>query len=124
MTTATKPKRIKNLFPKISRGGFTVRLRFQDETRGEMYFDSEWDTHDRDVSGRFAITFPVDYRGNIIHDRPSINSIGRQIRVGDLIHVEPTKWTTRGRRPLAGRTVRITSVVLNQETGFTELSYE
>ena len=121
--TATKTKRMKNLFPKITRGGYTVRIHFMDESRGERYFDSEWGVHGESEAGRFNLTCPVDYRGFNCHDNPSINSIGKSIRVGDSVAVHPSKWNMRGKRSIPGRTVVITSVVLNRETGFTELGY-
>ena len=121
--TATKTKKLKNLFPKLTRGGYTVRIHFMDEGRGERYFDSEWGVHGEGEAGRFNLTNLIDYKGYPTSSL-SANTIGGSIRVGDTLAVHPSKWNMRGKKPVPSRTVVITSVVLNKETGFTELGYE
>ena len=119
----TKTKKIKNLFPTLKRGGYTCRIRFMDESRGERYFDSEWGVHLFTIAGQFILTAPVNYQGFTNHDNPSGNSIGKSIQAGDSVYIQPTKWNMRGRTPIAGRNVKITNIKID-ENGFTELTYE
>jgi len=115
--------KMKNLFPKIKRGGYSVNVRFVDEGRGERYFDAEWSVHGEDVTGRFNLTYPVAYDSRLVHDNPSVNSVGRDFRVGDRVTITVYKWNMRGKHFLHARQIEVTGVNLNGETQFTEIDY-
>jgi hypothetical protein len=111
----------KLLFPKIKRGGYTCKLRFSDEGRGEMWFDTEWDMRTEGKPDRLVLIgvidhrgFPVEFGGKVV-DRLSVN-------VGDQVTVQPIHHTMRGRKFLPSRTITITQ--LAREPGFLTLDFE
>lgn len=106
--------KIKNLFPKLARGGYVVHLRFLDEARGERYFDAGWSVGRCGEAGSFTMWHAVNYRGDNIYSSPAAATVGKALRVGDQLAVEIEKHTVRGRSFVASKTIRVTSVILGE----------
>ena len=121
MATAKKP-RTKNIFPKMKRGGYTCQIRFQDEARGERFFDSEWNLHMGFIQ---KDSFILTYRmiGEYPKGEASGESIGKSIKAGDEIIIHPTKWTMRGRTDLPWVHVRVIGTSVDGNN-FTYIKYE
>ena len=123
----TKTKKPAALFPKLpnGRGGFTLKVHFSDEARGERYFDTEWDIRGTVSPDMIHFHGMVDYRGfRAKNGLPPSMTIGKSFRVGDLLTVYVTKWNTRGRTELPARTIRVTSVYMNQTSTSVSIGYE
>lgn len=115
--------KLKNLFPKIKRGGYSVQIRFMDEQRGERYFDSEWAVFNYGAAGLFTLRCGLNYRGEFDWNRPAAQSIGLALRAGDRVSISVTKHGQIGRpRYVGGRLVQITAVE-SQADGTVLVSY-
>jgi hypothetical protein len=101
---------MKNLFPALKRGGYSIRVRFPDEGRGERFFDTRWCVSLTHAAGTFRIDCEVDYQGWTVHDRPAAPTLGQALRVGDRVVIAIDRHTCRGCRPLPGRAVTVTGV--------------
>ena len=120
--------RRRKLFPKIQSkyGGYSVKIHFPDEDRGERYFDTEWDvsTRKENASYKFAIQRPMDFRGEIDLDQRPADSIGNDLRVGETITVHVTRWNTRGRTHVGSHLIRITGLHQNRDgSGIVEVRW-
>lgn len=116
--TSSKGKPTK-VFPKLDRGGYTARIHFRDEARGERHFDSSWGVF-KVQPGEFTLYSKMS--GDRPTDTKASTSIGKDLKVGDQIQVLPTKWTMRGRKDLPGKTVEITGVH-HQEDGSVRITH-
>ena len=86
--------KIKNpLFPSLKRGGYSCRITFRDEARGERYFDSEWSVIAIDAN-RFALNRSMGFKGSYGETKPA-GTIGKAIRVGDVVGIRVRRWTMR-----------------------------
>jgi hypothetical protein len=119
--------RLKNAFPSSKSGGYTARVRFSDETRGEKYFDTEWDISNHDTAGEFTIRGMTTWDGRLLHDPAAFSglSIGREIKVGDRLSLGIRKWGRTGRpRNLAAMiTVTGVEIVESGERKMTKITY-
>lgn len=117
--------RMKNLFPKMTRGCYSVNIRFLDEGRGERYFDSYWvvtfDSHN--TAGEFAVRHLMAHDGRALWDAPAANSIGRDLRVGDTVVLQPVRWTQTRRRFMPGSFVEITGVEIREHDVLIRYAY-
>lgn len=106
--------KVKTLFPPIrGRGGYTAMFRFLDESRGERFFDREYDIAKWGVwPGQFTINRPVSFRGDIVHSDPgSWFDIGGAMRPGDSLLVSVFRHNSRGRHFVkSSRVIEIVSV--------------
>jgi len=116
---------MKNLFPKITTksGGYTTRVRFNDEARGERYFDTEYGVHAWQQPGSFVLTCVITHDGH--HTECTAGStIGKDLRVGDQITLMVQRWSMRGRAKQMGATIYVTGLetVVNAD-GFVLIRY-
>ena len=102
--------KVKNVFPKLSRGGFSCRFGFPDESRGERFFDTEWGTHATGIAGSFGISHPLRHDGHFVHDVKAADTIGPAFTVGGTVSVAVFKWNRRGKSFVQARTIRVTSI--------------
>ncbi len=105
---------MKALFPKTKVGGYTARIRFNDEARGERFFDAEWSVGKID-KGTFTLFHAVNFRGNNVYEAPAGQTIGQFFRKGDRISLSITKHTPRGRSHVPGRAIEILAVEINED---------
>jgi len=110
---------MRNVFPKIKSkyGGYTVRILFHDENRGERFFDSEWSVCDYLEPGRFTLGCGVNWEGRPNPDDPAARSIGQALQVGDTVSVCPTLWNMRGRKATKSYAVRVAAVETDEHGG-------
>ncbi len=103
-----------NWKPTGGRGGFTARFRFNDEGRGERFFDSEFAV--RGEAGKLQIDAPVDYRGYISRDNSGAHNLGEALIPGTVLTITPSMHKQTGRpRVQAPITVRIDKVEKNPD---------
>jgi|TARA_R110000824_G_scaffold89320_8_gene219092 hypothetical protein len=117
---------MKNLFAKITTrgGGYTVRIRFNDEARGERYFDTEFGVHAYQTPGAFSLTNVVSWNGHNT-ETSAANTIGHDLRVGDLLTVSAQRWSMRGRAKVVSKLIRVTALEsVEGAPGFVRVSYE
>lgn len=120
----TQTKKTRNAFPKIMTkcGGYTACVRFEDEARGEQYFDTEWNIFNYSVPGQFSISCPVNYCGRLIPDNPAGNSLGLSLRVGDVVGLDITRWSMRGRSGRLARSITVRAFTID-ESGTLTIDY-
>ena len=117
------PTKTKNIFPKIKTksGGYTCHIRFMDEARGERYFDTEWSVCGYSTPGRFSLSCAVSYDGRMLPTEEAINTIGKALRKGEVIVVQVTRWSMRGRSE--SKSVAVKVIEISRDTAVA-IAYE
>lgn len=98
-----------------------MRLIFDDEARGEKYFDFSWGVSQNGTPGEFVLTWMLDGRGEF-SSRKAGDSIGREIKAVDVLAAHVTKHSPRGVRHVHSTTIKIERVEL-LENGFVRVFY-
>lgn len=118
-------KRMKNLFPKITTktGGYTARIRFMDEARGELYFDTEFGVLAYQTPGTFMLTIVTRHDGGFT-ETTAQETIGQHLRAGDQVTVLVQRWSMRGRAKQTAKTIHVHAVENVKDTpGFVLVRY-
>jgi hypothetical protein len=102
-------------------GGYSVRLGFTDEHRGESFFDSRYGAMHGSGPGEVIIGPKIDYRGNFdwkSHESGVESSaLQRALTPGTVLRLEPQWMHRRGVKEMPAIRVRINSVEPIDKTG-------
>jgi len=90
-------KRVRQLFPKMTRGAYSVRFRFMDETRGEQFFDAEYLVQGIPPKGSFDIATLLSWDGRpLAGGWASLASIHDALDQGGSVTLTINKHNMRG----------------------------
>jgi len=111
--------------PPGGKGGFSVRLGFTDESRGEAFFDSHFSVRGVSKKNEVSLGGYIDYQGREDWDSMSVahGRLQNALRPGTVLTMSPRLFNRRGTRDMSSFTAIINKVEADKENNALRVSY-